>query len=323
MYDLSRFRRVAVTGMRDLVVSAASFDTNPRFRPLLRAAWGPLPWLTLWLVAVGAAVTGVWAAPYLEMVPFSTPTAWPVIFFSAVAASRLRSARASLGALTGGGFQAFRALSVPLILAGFIMVLTAELTWGMPSFDTGEGTFGLVAGVLRLVLSLLAHGAGVAVCTAVFTGSTNWFGSLFEIGWRFLVFSILLRVTFFVLDLVQGIFLKVIRSMVRSLIDLSWLDFLSPFVGDGLQFGVKSVVYLALIGGAWCAAERLFPDWVVDGEAELFPELERLLAPDFQDGDDDETETEDDSARAGNEDDATPSQPRARPASEPPPLPET
>ena len=271
--------QVASRGLFELGEAAVEAPRNDLLRPLSRRAWGPLPGLSLGLLAVAAGLLGVVLGGLLPELPFVSHAAWPVLLLSGVAAWRirrvLRTAHAEVGAAPA---RSFRALAIPLVPTAGVLALVAILApHVLPGGWPGAVDALPDAGALELgwafVLGWLARGAGVAVCTATLAGRRAWIGSVFEIGWRYFVFKILLWVGLLVAGLAGGILWSVLRQLVASLSPWRLPESWRAALDLALDHGIEVLVFLALIGGSWSVAERLFPRLLLSGDVHFLNRL--------------------------------------------------
>ncbi len=274
MIDLRQFRMVTARGVFGLAGALTSAGANERLRPLLRSAWGPYPGLALGLVSIGAGLAGV-VLGGIGSGPWQLiPAIWPVLLLSAVAAWRIRVAlRRDHAAVSAAAAQSFRALAVPLVPAAAVLIVVTTLapfllpsSWpGASSVAFAEQKDGLAL-LFEVLVSWLAHGAGLAACIATFVGRRRWLGSLVEIGWRYLIFHFLLMGSQMVIGIMGGLVWGFARQVIASLVGWHLPASWRAIIERVLDGGVAALVFLALIGGAWVAAEQCFPRLLRTGD---------------------------------------------------------
>lgn len=265
---------MAALGLLDLGEALVSAGRNDRLRPLMRRTWGRLPFLNLCFLATLAGMGGVVLGGVLPPVPFLRPGVWPVLLFAVPTGLRIRAAmRADHADILATPGRSFRALALPLVPAAAVLAASSTLApFAIPAHWPGaaaiafESERGLVGVALALAQSWLVRGVGLAVTVATLAGRRQWLGSLFEIGWRYFVFRIMLVVSHLVLDVMGGVLWGFVVSVARSLIGwripLSWKRVFEQVVEHGFEL----LVFLGLLGVAWVAAERCFQRLMLTGD---------------------------------------------------------
>ncbi len=274
LIDLKQFRMVTARGVFGLMEALGTWGSNDRLRPLMRRTWGPYPALALGLLAIAAGLIGVLLG---GLIPEGWPVSraiGPVLLLSAIAAGRIRSVlRQDLDEVMATPARSFRAFALPLVpMAAVLIIVTTLAPFVLPVSWPGASATAFtekkdaLAIVLAVLVSWLAHGAGLAACIATFVGRRWWLGSLVEIAWRYVIFRLLLLGSQFAIGIMSGLLWGFARQLLASFTGWQLPAAWRAVIDQLLDRGVAGLVFLALIGGAWVAAEQCFPRLLRTGD---------------------------------------------------------
>jgi hypothetical protein len=340
-----RMGQLVARAVLEVTESLRLLPTGPLFRPLLRAVWGPWPWLALLFAVLAAVVgwegaraavvvvlrsgTGEPGARFLRAlsgVPFRGlffgPLVAPVLLFSAIAAWRLRGLRRTKPELLAASDPkaAFTALALPFLPATVLLCAAVELRdWMLaPVGSMSEwADVQSLAGLLETVVGLLLTGIGVTtsicVCVATFAFRRNWFRALFELMGRFMALRIMIWAAGFAIGIMGKVIIAMLTRVLASVLMVRIPPDLAAVFSTLSEHAIEILAYLAVIAGTWIVAQRCLGRWLRTGDVDFLHRLSSLF------GDDDEDKkAPKERADAPAE---TPPTARGGPPSMPPPLP--